>query len=140
VILQLKAAILQKLQPLSARVRIVSDDTEGEAGTASQVRSDYTLRVGYSGGTFTPPDTRETIGYQYCDRAFQIAIEIRDLRSEDKAVQLLEDVEDLLLGFCPCVPGVIGDFFLQSDRFVQNRDGIYFYTINLSIPTIKNKS
>jgi hypothetical protein len=119
-------------------VRIVSDDTEGEAGAASQVRSDYVLRVGYSGGTFSPPGTPESIGYQYCQRNFQVAIEIKDLRSEDKAVQLLEDVENLLMGFCPCIPGVIGGIALESDRFIQNREGVYFYSVNFSIPVIVN--
>ncbi len=135
----LKTAILQRLQPLSNQARIVADDTDGEAGTASQVRSDYILRVGYSGATFEPPDTPETVGMQKCDRNFQISIEIRDLRTEDKAVDLVEDVENLLLGFCPCVSGVVGDCYLQSDRFQQAKDGIYYYVVNIFIPCIKIK-
>lgn len=138
-IILIKSAIIQRLSTLSDKVRIIADDTEGEAGSSNQVKSDYILRVGYTGTTFEPPETKETVGYQNCDRSFQVSIEIKDLRTEDKAVQLLEEVEDLLLGFCPCVGGAIGDFYLQSDRFQQNRDGIYYYVVNISIPCILTK-
>jgi hypothetical protein len=132
----IKQAILERLQPLSSKVRVITDDTEGEAGSASQVKSDYILRVGYSGSTFEPPENKEKVELQNCDRSFQVSIEIRDFRSEDKAVDLLEEVENLLLGFCPCVGGVIGDFYLQSDRFQQNRDGIYYYVVNFTVPCV----
>lgn len=132
---QIKRAIISRLQRLSDRVRIVGDDTDGEAGSKSQVRSDYILRVGYANGSFTPPN--EDVEYQSCDRAFQVAIEMRDLRSEDAAVDLIDEIESLLMGFRPCVDGVIGDCYLQSDRFVQNREGVYFYAVNIVVPTIK---
>lgn len=136
-ITQLKQSILQQLQPLSDRVRIIADDTEGEAGSKNLVKGDYVLRVGYAGGQFQPPPNTNYIGLQSCDRSFQISIEIRDFRSEDKAVALVEEVEKLLLGFKACVEGVTGEAYLESDNFQQNRDGIYFYIINLTIPTVE---
>lgn len=133
-ITELKAAIIKRLQPLRTRARVVADDTDGEAGSNAQIKSDYTIRVSYSGGSFTPPDNTNDIAMQLAERTFQVAIEVRDLRNEDKAVQLLEDVGLLLLGFCACIEGVIGEASLQSDRFQQNKDGAYFYVLNLSIP------
>lgn len=132
---ELRQSIIQRLQPLSSQARIVGDDTEGEAGTQSQVKSDYTIRVGYTGATFAPSATVESI-IQDCDRSFQVAIEIRDLRGEVKATNLLTQIENLLIGFHACVDGVTGKAYGQSDRFVRNEDGIYFYAFDLVIPTI----
>lgn len=131
----LRQVIIQRLQPLGASARIVGDDTEGEAGTQSQVTSDYIIRVGYTGATFTPPDTVESI-IQSCDRSFQVAIEIRDLRSEAKATSLLDQIEQLLIGYHPCVDGVTGKIYGQGDRFIRNQDGIYFYAFDCVIPTV----
>ena len=136
-ITQLKQAIINKLQPLSSEVRIIADDTEGEAGSNNLVKGDYILRVGYAGGQFEPPSNTEYIGLQKCDRSFQVSIEIRDFRNEDKAVAMIEKVEKLLLGFKACVQGVVGEAYLESDNFQQNRESIYFYVINLTIPTIE---
>jgi len=133
---QIKKAIASRLQPLSNRARIIADDTDGEAGTNSQVQTDYTLRIGYTGSSFIPPATTQTIDLQESTRSFQVAIEVKDLRNEDKAVQLVEDVEHLLIGFCPCVGGVSGAFYLESDRFSRNDRGIYFYIVNVSVPCI----
>lgn len=132
-ITELRHSIIQQLHPLANRAKIIGDDTEGEAGAKSQVRSDYIIRVGYSGGTFEQPVTTEVIPLQKGDRSFQISVEIKDLRSEDKTIQLLEDIEALLIGFCPCLNGVIGAFWLTGDRFQQNQEGIYYYVINISI-------
>ncbi|MEH2138572.1 Gp37 family protein [Nostoc sp.] len=133
---QIKSAIALHLQPLSDRAKIIADDTDGEAGSKSQVRADYTIRIGYGSTTFTPPSTTETVGLQQGDRTFQISIEVKDFRNEDKTVQLLEDVENLLMGFHPCVKGVIGEIYLESDRFMKSDQGIYFYIVNVSVPCI----
>ncbi|MEH1789660.1 MAG: Gp37 family protein [Nostoc sp.] len=133
-LIQIKQAIALQLQPLSNRARIVVDDSDGKAGSAAQVTSDYTLRIGYTSATFTPPDAIETVGFQFCNRAFQISIEIKDFRNEDKAIALIEDIENLLMGFRPCVKGVNGDIYLESDRFAKNDSGIYFYVIQLTVP------
>lgn len=129
----LRQAIIQRLQTLSSRARIIGDDTEGEAGAKSNVRHDYIIRVGYAGGTFDQPANTEIVGVQNCDRSFQVSVEIRDLRNEDKTIQLLEDAEALLIGFCPCIGGVAGAFYLQNDRFQQNQDGVYYYVISIAI-------
>ncbi len=135
-LLEIKRAIASQLQPLSNRARIVVDDSDGKAGTSAQVTSDYTLRIGYTSATFTPPDTIESVVLQACNRSFQVAIEIRDFRNEDKAIALVEDVENLLLGFRSCVPGTIGETYLESDRFAKSDAGIYFYVVNITIPCI----
>ena len=130
---ELRQAILQRLQPLSSQARIISDDTDGEAGSKSQVTADYILRVGYSGGSFEQPLTTEYIPLQNGTKSFEVSVEIKDLRNENRTTALLESVEALLIGFCPCVPGSIGEFYLQSDRFVKNQNGIYYYVISISI-------
>lgn len=130
----IKLAIIARLQPLRDRVRIVADDTEGESGSNANVKSDFTLRVSYAGGNFNTPDGGDDVPIQIGDRSFQVLIEVKDLRTEDKATALLEDAENLLLGFCPCVAGVIGEFYLTSDRFLQNKDNIYYYSLNLTVP------
>jgi hypothetical protein len=132
-ITELRQAILQRLQPLSSQAKIIGDDTEGEAGSKSQVTSDYILRVGYSGSSFEPPQTTEYIPLQNGTRSFEISVELKDLRNENKTIALLESVEALLLGFCPCVTGSKGEFYLQSDRFVKNQNGVYYYVISISI-------
>ena len=133
-ITKIKQAIVARLQPLSDRAKIVAnDDLDETSGSNTQVQPDYQIRVGYAGGTYTAPDGASA-PFQLGTRSFEISIQIRDFLSEDKAVALLEDIELLLLGYCPCVNGVAGDFYLQSDRFVQNRDGIYFYVITVTIP------
>lgn len=135
-LLEIKEAIVSKLRSsINGRARVIADDSEGEAGSANQVRGDYIIRVGYAGGNFSPPTTVEDI-LQSVDRTFQVSVEIRDLRTEDKAVQLLEDVEKLLIGFHPCVEGVTGKISGSSDRFQQNKDGIYYYIFNFTVPTI----
>lgn len=131
---EIKKAIIQRLQPLRTRVRIVADDSQGEAGSNAEVKSDYTIRVSYSSGNFNPPVTQQGFGFQQGTRSFEISIEIRDLRNEDKAVALMEDIEGLIIGYCPCVAGVDGEFYLVSDRFVRASEGIYFYSISVSIP------
>lgn len=132
-ITELRQAILQRLQPLASQAKIIGDDTEGEAGSKSQVTSDYILRVGYSGGSFEQPQTTEYIPLQNGTRSFEISVEIKDLRNENKTIALLESVENLLIGFCPCVAGSTGEFYLQSDRFVKNQNGVYYYVISISI-------
>ncbi|MBD2492476.1 Gp37 family protein [Aulosira sp. FACHB-615] len=132
---EIKQAIIAQLQPLSDRARIFADDTEGEAGSNSQVRHDYIIRVSYAGGTFTPPTTTTRVAFQQGDRSFQIAVEYRDLRNEDKAVELLEEIQGLIFGFCPCVQGVTGEFYLGSDRFIRNDNGVYFYAVTFNIST-----
>jgi hypothetical protein len=132
-ITELRQAIIQRLQPLSSQAKIIGDDTEGEAGSKSQVKSDYILRVGYSSGSFEQPQTTEYIPLQNCTRSFEVSVEIKDLRNEDKAVALLDAVEGLLIGFCPCTANSAGAFYLQSDRFIKNQDGVYFYVISISI-------
>jgi hypothetical protein len=135
-LIEIKQAIASQLQPLSDRVRIVVDDSDGKAGSNAQVTSDYTLRIGYTSGTFTPPDTIQSVGLQTVNRSFQVAIEIKDFRNEDKAIALVEDVENLLMGFHPCVNGVIGETYLESDRFAKNDQGIYFYVVSLTVPCL----
>ena len=132
-ITELRQAIIQRLSPLSSRAKIIGDDTDGEAGSKSQVTSDYVIRVGYSGGSYERPQNTEYIPIQNGDKSFEISIEIKDLRNEDKTISLLEDVENLLIGFCPCVEGSTGEFYLQSDRFVKNQNGVYYYVISIAI-------
>lgn len=132
----IKGAIASHLLPLSDRARIIADDTDGEAGSNSQVRHDYIIRIGYTGTSFDPPPTTQLIGIQTCNRSFQVAIEVRDFRNEDKTIALLENVENLLLGFCPCVKGVTGEIYLESDRFAKNDNGIYFYVVNITVPCV----
>ena len=135
-LVEIKQAIAGRLSDsINGRARVVIDDTEGEAGSANVVRSDYTVRIGYAGGSFQAPTTIEDI-VQNCDRTFQVSIEIKDLRNENKAVQLLEDVEKLLIGFHPCVEGVIGKIYGSNDKFSQNKDGIYYYVFNITVPTV----
>lgn len=130
---QIKDALRTRLQPLSDRARIVVDDTEGEAGSASQTQADFTIRVSYTGGDFSPPDT-DDVFFELGDRSFQIRIEVKDLRTEDKATELLDDASDLLFGFRACVDGVIGEFRVLGDRFIENRNNIYYYALNVSVP------
>lgn len=132
-ITELRQKILERLSPLASQAKIIGDDTEGEAGSKSQVTSDYILRVGYSGGSFEQPQTTEYIPLQNCTRSFEVSVEIKDLRNENKTIALLESVEGLLIGFCPCVTGSTGGFYLQSDRFVKNQNGVYYYVISISI-------
>ncbi|MHC5832701.1 MAG: hypothetical protein ACYT04_96160, partial [Nostoc sp.] len=75
-LIEIKQAIASQLQPLSDRARIVVDDSDGKAGSASLVTSDYTLRIGYTSGTFVPPDTIQSVGLQAVNRSFQVSIEI----------------------------------------------------------------
>lgn len=133
---EIKSAIASQLSSLSDRARILNDDTDGEAGSNSQVRNDYTIRVGFAGTTFNPPPTTQLIGLQECNRSFEVKIEIRDFRNEDKTLELLEAAENLLLGYCPCVKGVTGEIYLESDRFLKNEKGIYFYVINIAVPCV----
>lgn len=134
---EIKQAILLRLVPLRTSARIIADDSGGEAGGNAQVKSDYIIRASYSGGTFTPPVTQSGFSNQESTRNFEISVEIKDLRSEDEATDLMEKIEDLIAGFRPCTRGVQGEFYLASDRFVQNKDGVYFYAITVSISTIK---
>ncbi|MHC5939246.1 Gp37 family protein [Nostoc sp.] len=135
-LIEIKRAIASQLHPLSDRARIVVDDSDGKAGSAAQITSDYTLRIGYASATFTPPDTVESVGFQPCNRTFQVSVEIKDFRNENKAIALLYDIENLLMGFRPCVSGVIGETYLESDRFARNDQGIYFYVVSLTVPCI----
>lgn len=128
---ELRQAIIQRLQPLSSQAKIIGDDTEGEANP--KVTSDYIIRVGYAGGQFDQPPTTESVPLQTGNKSFEISIEIKDLRNETKTVDLLEQVENLLIGFNPCVSGTAGEFYLQSDRFVRNQNGIYYYVISIAI-------
>lgn len=126
---QLRLAIIQRLQPLANQVRIIGDDTDGEVN----IKSDYGIRVGYAGGQFNQPNTTETVPLQTGSKSFEVSLEIKDLRNETKTVELLESVENLLIGFCPCVEGSTGEFYLQSDRFVKSQNGIYYYVITIGI-------
>lgn len=134
-ITEIRQAIIERLnQTLSSRVRVVSDDTDRDSGAKAQIKTDYIARVSFAGSSFNPPDNPDSVEMQLVTRAYQISVEVQDLRTEDKTVKLLEDIELRLMGYCPKVPGVTGQFYLQSDRFQSNKDGIYFYVINLSIP------
>jgi hypothetical protein len=134
-ITELRRSIIGRLeQYFIDRVRVISDDTERGSGAKALVKTDYIARVGYSGSSFDSPDNHDDVALQKVTRSFQISLEILDLRTEDRTIQLLEDIENKLMGFCPSINGVIGQFSLLSDRFQQNKDGVYFYIINLSIP------
>jgi|LakMenEpi03Aug12_release.lakeMendotaPanAssembly.Ray.scaffolds.fasta_scaffold503635_2 hypothetical protein len=128
---ELRQAIIQRLSPLNDQAKIIGDDTDGEANP--KITSDYVIRVGYSGGQFDQPPTTEMVSLQTGNKSFEVSIEIKDLRNETKTVELLENVEHLLIGFCPCVDGATGEFYLQSDRFVRNQNGIYYYVISIAV-------
>jgi hypothetical protein len=139
-LVEIKQALAAQLQPLSAEAKILIDDTSGEGGFTAEVRQNYQVRIGYASGSFDPPATTNDVQFQTGTRQFQVAIEFKDLRSEDRAVALTEQAERLLIGFYAQVEEVTGEAYLESDRFRKFKDGIYFYEINVSIPCITSRT
>ncbi|ALY07485.1 hypothetical protein kac65v162_gp035 [Nodularia phage vB_NspS-kac65v162] len=140
-ITELRQAIIERLeQRFSSRAKIISDDTDGDTTAKLQHRGDQIIRVTYAGTSFEPPTSPDDVAIQIANRSYQISVEIRDLRTEDKTVQLLEDIQARMMGFCPKVDGVTGQFYLQNNNFKQNDSGTYFYTINIAIPSRVLKS
>jgi hypothetical protein len=135
ILLALEAELVQRLNPISSDlVRVVA--TPEDVNEIKTPRGSRVM-VAFSGETFQPP--ANTVNQsapiiQPYDIRFTVILQLRNLRSHQGALPLIEQIRHLLIGFCPQITGK--PIYQTSTEFVSNEDSLWTFTMTLIAPAV----
>lgn len=138
-LLDLEAELVSRLSAVAdntLRVMPTPDDVE-------EVKRPKTSRVlvAFSGESLQPPRNkinRDAPITQSYEIKFTLILQLKNLRSHQGALPLINQLRDLLTGWSPSVTGF--PIYQASTEFVSNTDGLWTFAMVFVAPAVYQKS